>query len=111
MFSNFVACIVRFDQPTHIVNENEELEIGLSISPPPQNLIDVLLIGIDPPRNELRIPAGATSAIFVLAPTDDNICEDDEIFNLEIDESSLPAGCVVGDPASTMVTIVDDDGE
>ena len=106
-----VVCVVRFGQSSHIFTEDEELDIRIIISNPSPVPVDIQLFGIDPPRNEIRIPPGATSAAFIFAPMDDNICEDDEIFNLTIDASSLPDGCVVGNPGTTMVTIVDNDCE
>ena len=111
MYFPIVACVVTFGQPSHIVNEDEELDIRITISSPSPFPIDVRLLEIDPPRNEIRIPAGATSAAFIFASSDDNICEDDETFNLTIDTSSLSEDCVVGNHGTTIVTIVDDDGE
>ena len=55
--------------------------------------------------------AGINSSQLNIVITDDNILEDDETFNLTIDQSSLPDGVVVVDPSQVTVTIVDDDGE
>ena len=55
--------------------------------------------------------AGVNSSQLNILITDDNILEDDETFNLTINQSSLPDGVVVGDPSQVTVTIVDDDGE
>ena len=55
--------------------------------------------------------AGVNSSQLTILITDDNILEDDETFNLTVNQSSLPDGVVVGDPSQVTVTIVDDDGE
>ena len=55
--------------------------------------------------------AGVNSSRLNILITDDNILEDDETFNLTINQSALPDGVVVGDPREVTVTIVDDDGE
>ena len=59
----------------------------------------------------VTFPAGVNSSQLNTLITDDNILEDDETFNLTINQSSLPDGVVVGDPSQVTVTIVDDDGE
>ena len=56
------------------------------------------------------ILAGETSVVFNLSINDDNIYEEDEIFTLTIDSSSLPIGVSVQRDCLLMVTIVDDDG-
>ena len=55
--------------------------------------------------------AGVNSSQLSILITDDNILEDDETFNLIINQSSLPDGVVVVDSSQVTVTIVDDDGE
>ena len=99
-----------FEQASYTVDEDEDLGIRIIVSNPSANPIDVRILGVQPP-GEITIPAGATSAVYIYPSDDDNICEDDEIINLTIDASSLPEDCVVGNPASTMVTVVDDDSE
>ena len=42
---------------------------------------------------------------------DDSLVEFDEIFDLIIDNSSLPTGISLGDPCQTRITILDDDSE
>ena len=59
----------------------------------------------------VTFPAGVNSSQLNTLITDDNILEDDETFNLTINQSSLPDGVVVGDASQVTVTIVDDDGE
>ena len=58
----------------------------------------------------VTLSAGVNSSQLNILITDDNILEDDETFNLTINQSSLPDGVVV-DPSQVIVTIVDDDGE
>jgi len=101
---------VSFAQASYTVNEDGDLEIEIIVSNPSTNPIDVQILGIQPP-SQIRIPAEATSAVYVFPFNDDNVCEDDEVITLTIDASSLPDGCVVGNPGTTMVTIVDDDSE
>ena len=55
--------------------------------------------------------AGVNSSQVNILINDDNILEDDETFNLNINQSSLPDGVVLVDPSHVTVTIVDDDGE
>ena len=55
--------------------------------------------------------AGVNSSQLNILITDDNILEDDETFNLAINQSSLPDRIVVVDPSQVTVTIMDDDGE
>ena len=42
---------------------------------------------------------------------DNDILETNKLFNLTIDQSSLPSKVVVGDHYQTSVVIVDDDGK
>ena len=55
--------------------------------------------------------AGVNLSQLNILITDDNILEDDETFNLTINQSSLPDGVVVVDPSQVTVTIMDNDGE
>ena len=59
---------------------------------------------------DVLFPAGIATAILVFSINDDTILEEDEIFVLSINESSLPSQVIVGDPDEAIVTIVDDDG-
>ena len=54
---------------------------------------------------------GVNSSQLNLLINDDNILEDDETFNLTINQSSLSDGVAVVDSSQVTVTIVDDDGE
>ena len=55
--------------------------------------------------------AGVNSSQLNILINDDNILEDDETFNLTINQSSLPDLVAVVDRSQATVTIVDDDGE
>jgi len=101
-----VDCVVSFSQASYSVTEGDALTISIVISNPSQNTFSVQVLGTEPP---LTVSAGATS--FNFSTTKDNICEDNETFNLTIDASSLPDGCVIGNPGSVTVTVEDDDGE
>ena len=57
------------------------------------------------------ISAGESHVTFSIPITDDNIREESETFNLIIDESSLPNGITSGNPKTTTVTIMDNDGK
>ena len=61
--------------------------------------------------NTVTFSAGVNSSQLNIVITDDNILEDDETFNLTIDQFTLPDGVVVADPSQVTVAIVDDDGE
>ena len=50
-----------------------------------------------------------TSVPFKVSLNDDNILEENEIFVLTINQSSLPSGVTIGNPSITTVTIVDND--
>jgi len=52
-----------------------------------------------------------TSVSFDVPINDDNICEGNENFNLDINLSSPPDGLTVGDPGSATVTVMDDEGK
>ena len=57
------------------------------------------------------IPAGMTSFTFNIATiiNDDNILEENEIFYLTIDSSSLPNDITADTPLQVSVTIINDD--
>ena len=57
----------------------------------------------------LTIPAGENDVTFSVSITDDNIREESEIFNLIIDEFSLPNVVTSSDPNNVTVTIMDTD--
>ena len=59
----------------------------------------------------VTIGAGEYGVTFSISINDDNIHEDSEIFNLTIDESSLPNGVTSGVPNITTVTILDNDSK
>jgi len=59
----------------------------------------------------VTFPAGVTRMPFDVPINDDNICEGNENFNLTINSTSLPTDITTGDPGSTTVTIVDDEGK
>ena len=52
---------------------------------------------------------GMTNGSFNVSIHDDNMLESNEMFNLNINESSLPDGISVGDIGVTTVTILDND--
>jgi len=55
------------------------------------------------------IASGLTNITFNVSIINDNILEENEIFHLTIDPSSLPEDVHVGSPVLVTVTIVDDD--
>ena len=57
----------------------------------------------------VTIPAGVTSASVNVPINDDNILEADEMFNLNVDSTTLPTGVTVGAIGSSSVTIENDD--
>ena len=54
--------------------------------------------------------AGLTTVPFDVRVIDDSISENNESFDIIIDQSSLPNRVSVGNPDQVTVTIVDDDG-
>ena len=52
-----------------------------------------------------------TEVSFSVGITDDNILENDEIFQLSINSSSLPNRVTVDNPSEVTVTIMDNDSE
>ena len=59
----------------------------------------------------VTIPAGTTSAFFVVPIIHDDLVEENEDFMLTINTELLPIGVTVGNPAVTTVTIVDNVGK
>lgn len=59
---------------------------------------------------DVLFPAGIAIAILIFSINDDTILEEDDIFILSINKSSLPSQVIVGDPDEAIVTIADDDG-
>ena len=106
-----VDCVVSFSQASYSVTEGDTLSISIEISNPSQSPFSVRILGTGPPPLEITVPPGTTSITFEFPTTEDDICEDDETFTLTIDASSLPEGCVVGNPGSATVIVEDDDGE
>jgi len=60
---------------------------------------------------DVRIPAGDTSVTFDVPIVDDDILENDEDFDLTIVRGSLPDGVTRGNPGTSTVTIINDDGK
>ena len=56
------------------------------------------------------IPAGQTNVKFDVTIMNDDVVENDENITLEINSDMLPNKITLGNPGSTVVTIVDDDG-
>ena len=57
----------------------------------------------------VRFTAGVIRTTFNVPINDDNILEDDEMFNLDVDSSTLPTGFTVGAISNSSVTIEKDD--
>ena len=55
--------------------------------------------------------AGAKIVLFDIVIINDNIQENDEIFNLSINALSLPNNVTIGDPGQTTITILANDGK
>ena len=56
------------------------------------------------------IPAGQTNVKFDVTIMDNDVVENDENINLAINSDMLPNKITLGNPGSTVVTIVDNDG-
>ena len=65
----------------------------------------------DPGPYKVIFPAEQTTIEFNVSIIDDNVLENDEQFNLMIDGGALPDDIMLGDPHTTVVTIVNDDGK
>ena len=59
-------------------------------------------------EESVLVRQGRTSATFMFRSTEDHVDEDDEIVTLRLG-SPLPEGLVAGEPASSELTVVDDD--
>ena len=59
----------------------------------------------------VQFNVGVTRVSFNVSINNDNILEEDEIFNLNINSSSLTNRITIGDHSQTTVTILDNDGE
>lgn len=59
----------------------------------------------------VTVAAGETRARLHMQVKDDDIVEDEENFDLIIDNASLPRAISIGNPFQARVTIVDDDRE
>ena len=59
----------------------------------------------------VQFNVGVTRVSFSVSINNDNILEEDEIFNLNINSSSLTNRITIGDHSQTTVTILDNDGE
>ena len=122
----FIDIILRFNQTTYRINENDEtVQPVLVLSNP--SLTDITIQVTDsevsatsnltgggdyiPGPYNVTIPAGDTSVSFVIPITDDEVVENDEIFRLTIMPESLPYLVSRGNPGVAMVTIVSDDGK
>ena len=95
-----------FAQTSYTASESEDLRIKLSLNRALSVPVDVQILDDQPP---VRIPVGATRAIFVFPVADNNICGDDFSFPLIIVPQT--PNCVAGDPDRAIANIVDDDGE
>ena len=122
----FTDIILRFNQTTYRINENDgPLQPVLVLSNP--SLTDIIIRVIDNefsatsgfigdddyisgPYN-ITIPAGHTSVSFDISITDDGVVEDDETFRLAIMPESLPYLVSRGSSGVAMITIVSDDGK
>ena len=138
--SLFLAVTVSFTQPFYTVNEgNGNFLATLSLSTTPATEVIVLVVanggtatgkyyimiltctmsytvsgnGTDffPGQVTATFSAGVATAQITFTIVNDNILEDDETFDIAIDQSTLPDGVVVVDPSLVTVTIVNDDGE
>ena len=122
----FIDIILRFNQTTYRINENDGLfQPALVLSNP--SLTDITIQVIDsevfatsnftgggdyvPGPYNVTIPAGHTSVSFDILITDNDIVEDDKIFSIAITPQSLPYLVSRGNPGEAMVTIVSDDGK
>ena len=57
------------------------------------------------------VPAGQTVATFSILITVDDVFEENEVFTITIDSSTLPSRVLVQPGCMLTITIVDDDGE
>jgi len=59
----------------------------------------------------ITFPNGTTTISLDVPINDDDIYEDDEDFQLTINQNTLPNGITIGDTGSATVTIEDNEGE
>ena len=59
----------------------------------------------------VQFDVGIIRASFIIPIINDNIMEGNEMFNLNVNASSLPSTVTVSDSGQTTVTIVANDGE
>ena len=124
--SYFIDIILRFNQATYGINENDgPFQPVLVLSNPSSTDITIQVVDSEvsarsnligggdytPGTYIVMIPAGHTSASFDISITDDNVVENDEVFSLAIMPESLPYLVSRGNPSVAMVTIVSDDGK
>ena len=69
------------------------------------------LIGSRDGSYNVTIPAGETDVLFKIPIIDDRVIDNNKIFHVIIDNTSLPHYVFTGSINSTTVTIVDDDGK
>ena len=122
----FIDIILRFNQTTYRINENDgSFQPVLVLSNP--SLTDVTIQVVDnevsatgdingkgdyiPGPYNVTFPAGHISVSFNISITDNNIVEYDKIFNLAIAPKSLPYLISRGNPGVAIVSIVNDDGK
>ena len=130
----YVLCIeitVRFDNATYISDENTGVVKPLLVLSNPSSLVETAqVINIDITTGTMyaqfigytftinilgqdyssgpyavSFPIGFTNVSFDIMINDDNIMEDDEMFNISI--ISITNGHIVGNPGVATVTIVD----
>ena len=59
----------------------------------------------------VQFNVGVTSVLFDVSINNDNILEDNEMFNLHINTSSLPNSITIGDHGQSTVTVVANDSK
>jgi len=59
----------------------------------------------------VAFPAGATTMSFDVPIINNNICDGDRTFDLDIDQSSLPSLVTVVNPSQAGVNIIDDESK
>ena len=123
---SFTDIILRFNQTTYRMNENDGsfqpvlvlsnpslTDITIQVTDSEVSAISSLIGGGDYASGpySVTIPAGHTSVSFDISITDDDLVEDDEILRLAIMPESLPYLVSRGNPGVAMITIVSDDGK
>ena len=88
-----------------------ELHLRINVNILQLSDVDVqVLTGVFPPI-EMIINANSRASILILNVPNDTMCCDDTILDLNINATSLPDSCVVGNPANARVTIECSNGE